>query len=207
MIVDFREMAPGIRYQWMTQAIIPRPVAWMLTANDDGGLNAAPFSYFNALASAPALVGVSFGAREDGGSKDTLANVRRRGEFVVHVAAMAQLAAVNESAASLPYGESEVRKLGLEVAPFPAPAADFSLPMLAAAPVALACRRHSVVPLGLAQNLLIGEVLFLHARDEVLGTDAKGRVVIDAAKVDPVARLSAGWYAGLAEGVALRRPA
>lgn len=204
MILNMADLPPPQRYQWMTQAIIPRPVAWVLSENDGGNVNLAPFSYFNALASAPPLLGISFGLQEDGRNKDTLHNIRQRGQFVVHIAAMQQLAQLNQTAATLPYGESEVTAAQLHTVPF---AADFPLPRLRDAPLALACTLHAAHALGMAQTLVIGEILFLYASEEVLTQDAKGRQVIDAAKVAPVARLSAGKYAGLSEVVSLQRPA
>lgn len=204
MIIKMAALSPPARYHWMTQAIIPRPIAWLLSENDSGSHNLAPFSYFNALASAPPLVGISFGQKEDGGNKDTLRNIQQRGYFVVHIATMSQLPQLNGSSASLPYGESEVAAQQLETA---ALAEDFPLPRLAAAPLALACRRHEVLPLGKAQTLVIGEILYLYADDAVTTADGKGRRVIDAAKVKPIARLSAGKYAGLSEVISLQRPA
>ena len=198
------DLPPPLRYQWMTQAVIPRPVAWVLSGNDGGGFNLAPFSYFNALASAPPLVGVSFGAQEDGRDKDTLHNIRARENFVVHIAAMQQLPQLNQSAATLPYGESEVTAAGLETTAFEE---EFPLPRLRDAPLALACKLHEAHTLGPKQTLVIGEIVFLYASAGVLAQDAKGRQVIDAAKVAPVARLSAGQYAGLSEVVHLQRPA
>ena len=204
MIIKMAELAPPMRYQWMTQTVIPRPVAWVLSANDDGGCNLAPFSYFNALASAPPLIGISFGQKEDGDNKDTLHNIRQREHFVVHIAAMAQLPQLNESSAPLPYGISEITKQQLTTTTL---TADFPLPRLQEAPLALACRRHQVHTLGASQTLVIGEIIYLYAADSVMTADEKGRWVIDAAKVNPVGRLSAGKYAGLADIISLKRPA
>ena len=203
MIVNFTEISAMERYHWMTQAIIPRPIAWVLTGNDNGKYNLAPFSYFNAMSSAPPLLGVSFGVRPNGECKDTLRNIRRRPHFVVHIAAMPLLPTLNNSAASLPYGESEVAQLKLETIPL---TDDFPLPKLADAPLAFACRLHQEVALGETQALVLGEVLYLSAQESVMCEDAKGRQCIDAKKVNPVARLSAGQYAGLSEIVVLPRP-
>ena len=161
----------------MTQAVVPRPVAWMLTrnadgsgnGNDEGGsgggsFNLAPFSYFNALSSEPALVGVSFTAKPDGGTKDTLANVRRSGLFVAHIAPTGMLSAVNASSAGLPYGESEVSRLGLRTEAF----GDFPLPRLSGCPVAFGCGLHREVRLGPAQVLVLGEIHLMFADDSVV---------------------------------------
>ena len=221
MLVDFKKIPPMERYILMTQTIIPRPVAWMLTANakaDEAGgtvgsdgtvgtvgsgeFNLAPFSYFNALSSEPPLVGISFTAKPSGGEKDTLLNIRRTGLFAAHIAPTRLLAELNESSAGLPYGESELSRLGLEVAGF----GDFPLPRILGCPAAYGCVLAREIRLGPAQVLILGEVKFLHADDSVLETDAKGRSAIDAGKVDPIARLGAGNYAGLANFAKLKRP-
>lgn len=188
----------------MTQAVIPRPIAWVLTENKNGSHNLAPFSYFNALASAPPLIGVSLGLKPDGDEKDTLVNVRRLPRFVVHIASMACLPALNASSAPLPRGDSEVTRQNLPLEKFND---DFDLPRLKDAPLALACCLHKEIPLGAGgQTLLTGEILYLYASDDVTTRDDKGRTVIDATKTNPVARLSAGKYAGLSETVTLDRP-
>ena len=67
--------------------ILPRPIAWVTTLNEDGSVNAAPFSYFNVFGSQPAAVGVR--ARATGrraGRRTPPATWSAGGEFVVHLA-------------------------------------------------------------------------------------------------------------------------
>ena len=56
MYIDFDDMTPQQVYITMTQTVIPRPIAWVLSENANGSLNLAPYSYFNAVSSDPALV-------------------------------------------------------------------------------------------------------------------------------------------------------
>ena len=124
MQIDFSRLSPSARYFLMTQTIIPRPVAWVLTRNDDddnGGapsFNLAPFSYFCAVCSDPALLMISIGEKPAGGDKNTARNIRARGRFVVHIAPQKLARALNETSASLPYGESEIDKVGLSLTAF-----------------------------------------------------------------------------------------
>lgn len=206
MRVDFGRISPAERYVLMTQAVIPRPVAWMLTENEQGGtggrFNLAPFSYFNALCSEPPLVGVSFTEKPGGGEKDTLLNLRRTGVFAAHIAPMGMLPALNDSSAGMPYGESEVERLGLATAEF----GDFPLPRVAGCPAVFGCGLHREIRLGKTQVLILGEVRMLHVEESVLEKDAKGRTALSAEKMDPVARLGAGNYAGLGRFAKLKRP-
>ena len=75
---SFSDLNPSERYHIMTQVVIPRPIAWVLTANDgdqsnhsSSRFNLAPFSYFNAISSDPPLVMMSIGKKPDGEEKDT----------------------------------------------------------------------------------------------------------------------------------------
>lgn len=204
MIVNFDGLSAGARYALMTQTLLPRPVAWALSQNPDGGVNIAPFSYFNAVCSDPPLIMMSLSDRPQGGGKDTSQNIGKGAHFVVNIASFAQREAVNASSASLPRGQSEAETLGLKLAPFK----NFPLPRVADSPAAFACEFHRDLRLGGAQNqrLIFGRVLLLHLRDDVAAKDEKGRLKIDAKKMNPLARLGAGEYGALGEVVQLARP-
>lgn len=76
MKIDLEELDQKEVYKLMSTEIIPRPIAWIVTQNEDGLINIAPFSYFAPLSSNPPCVVVSIGHREDGLPKDTLLNIR-----------------------------------------------------------------------------------------------------------------------------------
>ncbi len=76
MLFDYRDKNPAERYSMMSQTIIPRPIAWVLTENE-GVVNIAPFSYFIGLSSEPATMLISVGHKKDGTPKDTLRNIRQ----------------------------------------------------------------------------------------------------------------------------------
>ena len=65
MYIDFGDMTPQQVYITMTQTVIPRPIAWVLSENADASLNLAPYSYFNAVSSDPALVMISAGVKPE----------------------------------------------------------------------------------------------------------------------------------------------
>ncbi len=48
MDIQFSDKTPVERYHLLVQSVIPRPIAWILTAEEDGGLNLAPYSFFRA---------------------------------------------------------------------------------------------------------------------------------------------------------------
>lgn len=203
MYLDFAQMSPSEIYFAMTQTIVPRPIAWVLSGNANGSLNLAPFSYFSAINSDPPLLSLSVGSKPDGSLKDTRANILQRKRFVVHIAHTEMLEALNASAKILPAEESEVEMLGLETVPF----AGFSLPRLQACRVAFACELHTEVPLGKeAYSLLLGQISALYVDDSIASVNEKGRLKVDAAALQPLGRLGADEYVRFGDILVQKRP-
>lgn len=204
MNIDPSTMAPAERYFLMTQAVIPRPIAWVLTENEGGSWNLAPFSYFNAVDSDPPLVMISVGLKLSGDQKDTRINIERTGRFVAHIVCGEMVEVMNQTSASEAYGVSEVSLAKLETVPFE----DFDMPRLAKSPVAFGCTLYQTTEIGKSkQRIILGEVRRIHLDDRVVVQDEKGRTKVDAALVDPIGRLGASEYVRLGEIVRMKRPA
>ena len=203
MIIDFNKLTAGQRYFQMIQTLVPRPIAWVLTENENGTLNLAPFSYFTAVCSDPALIMISAGRKSPGVEKDTRVNIEARRQFVVHIPDFSQLEAMNASSETLPAGVSEVEKLGLETVT----REGFPLPLLADCRAAYACRLHEIHEMGNARQAVIyGEVTALYLDESVIDPAVGERVKVDAMKLDPIARLGANEYARLVATVWRQRP-
>ncbi len=202
MIVDFSSTPPSARYHFMTQTIVPRPIAWVLSLNEDGSHNLAPFSFFNAVCSDPPLLLLSVGKKSDGSIKDTRRNIASGRPFVIHIAGVELSEALNNSAAERAYGESELAGESLALEEFNG----CSLPRLAGCHVAFDCCLHDIHEIGPNQQAMIyAEIKQLYISDEVV--EQKGsRHVIDAAKINPLARLGGANYAELGEFFSLVRP-
>lgn len=202
MHIDMSTLKPVQAYALMTQTVIPRPVAWILTQNIDDSYNLAPFSYFNGLASDPPMIMISFGLAPDGSLKDTRANIEARKEFIVHIAHREMATAMTKSSATMPPNESEVDMLNLPLAEMPGS----TLPRLADCRIAYACEFDSIHMIK-DQAIVFATLKHLYAADEVVGKDAKGRVCINAVDVDPLGRLGGGEYFGAGELIYVERPA
>lgn len=202
MHIDMSTLKPVQAYALMTQTVIPRPVAWILTQNDDQSYNLAPFSYFNGLASDPPMIMISFGLAPNGSLKDTRANIEARREFIVHIAHREMATAMTKSSATMPRNESEVDMLNLDLADMPGS----ELPRLADCRIAYACEYDSIHMIK-DQAIVFATLKHLYAADSVVGEDAKGRVCINAVDVDPVGRLGGGEYFGAGELIYVERPA
>lgn len=203
MDIDLTELSPGQIYATMTQALIPRPIAWVLSENENGNYNLAPFSYFTGISSRPPLLMLSIGKKQDGTPKDTLANIEARQDFVVHIAHSGQIEPLNNSSAVYSAGVSEVDELGLELAEL----TGSRLPRVADCPLAMACELHEIIPVGeVPQALVFGRINSIYVNDAVGEVDAKGRFRINAAKLDPLSRLGVGEYSGFGEVMPLASP-
>lgn len=204
MDIELDQLSPNQRYHWLTQTVVPRPVAWILSRHDNGELNLAPFSFFAPVCSEPPTLMVSIGHKADGQVKDTCANLRRD-KVVVHIASLQQLDALNQSAASLPAGVSELRQpelQDLQIIDWPGS----PLPRIAKAPVAFLCHWQQQICLGPGQqNIVFLQIERLYCHDELVA-GAPPRTMVDAQLLDPVSRLGGSFYAGLGELISKPRP-
>jgi flavin reductase (DIM6/NTAB) family NADH-FMN oxidoreductase RutF len=199
--IDPETLSIKENYKFLTGSIIPRPIAFVSTLSKDGVLNAAPFSYFNALTSNPPLIAISIG-RKEGKQKDTSRNAEALGEFVVHIPDETYIEAVNQTAANLGPEESEVDLAKLT----PVESVKVKVPGIAEASIRMECVVDQILPLGgtpdePATDLLIGRVVYYHIADELYN---QGR--IDAKRLRPVGRLAGTNYAKLGEIFSIDRP-
>ncbi len=201
MIIDFAALSPSRIYFTMTQTLLPRPIAWVLSDNGDESVNLAPFSYFNGVCSEPPLIMLSIGKKMDGTLKDTRKNILERKHFVVHIAHGEMAEAVTASSTELDFADSEQKKLHLPLAEFP----DFSLPRLADCRIAYACEYYQHLELGeLPQAMILGRVKAVYIDDAIATLDEKNRLQVDAKKLNPLARLGPDTYATLAESFQIK---
>lgn len=205
MIVDFDGMPTQQVYHTLTQTLIPRPVAWVLTENPDGDYNLAPFSFFTAITSNPPLLMFSVGKKPtDGAFKDTRINIEQCKQFVVHIAHRDLAKAMTETSRTLPHGQSELDNLDLKLTEFEG----FGLPRLADCRVAMACELYDIQEMGpTPQTLVFGKILRVYVADEATRYDDKDRLTFDAATIDPIGRLGANEYVTFGEVVTIPRPA
>ena len=163
-------LPPRNVYRLLSSLVIPRPIAWVTTLNENGTVNAAPFSYFNVLGDSPPLVVLGVGDRPDGGPKDTAANLERTGECVVHLVSEAVAQQMNATSAALPTGMSEVTDAQLSTAP----SVKVATPRLADAPAALEGKLSQAITVGKNRVLLI-EIVHVSVDDAFIGDDGTVR--------------------------------
>lgn len=201
MRLDFATLGAAEAYRWMTATVTPRPIAWVSTRSADGVDNLAPFSFFQVVCDDPPTLMLSIGARADGGEKDTLRNLRERGELVIQLVSMAHADAMNATAEGFPHGVSEFERCSVASTP----SERVAPPRVAGAAVAFECALASILPYPAespSHHLVFAEVLLAHIDDAALG-DARH---IDPAKLDLVGRLGGSAYATTRDVFHLKRP-
>ena len=190
MEFDFAKLSPRDCYKLLVATVVPRPIAWVVTQDPQGVLNAAPYSFFNVFSGDPPVVIIGIGGREPGDAKDTGGNIRRNGQFVVNLVSFANAQAMNVTAIDFPAHVDEIAEAGLHTAP----SLHVAPPRIAESPVAMECERLTTLEIGNERALVLGRVLAMHVADEMV-LDA-ARCYIDTPKLDLIGRMhGAGWYA------------
>ncbi len=164
MHIDPKTHSAIDNYKLLTNLVVPRPIAWVTSRNEQGIVNLAPFSFFNAVGSDPLYVFISVGQNDDGSMKDTARNISASGEFVVNMVTEDVLAAMNISAADFPPEASELTAAGLHAAD----SLRVSVPRVAESQVSMECTLHSQQALG-QYTVFIGEVVMFHVADHLMG--------------------------------------
>ena len=163
MELDFSTLQPAECYKVLANLITPRPIAWITTVNQEGAVNAAPFSFFNCFGSSPPIVAFAPGNKGPGIPKDTARNIRDNREFVVNIADETLADKMVATSASLPHGESELAITGLTAAK----SVSIMAPRIAEAPVSFECREWATIEIG-SNRMVVGTVHHAHIRDGIL---------------------------------------
>lgn len=187
MNFDFQNLAPREAYKLLVGVVVPRPIALVTTQNEDGIVNAAPFSFFNLVGSDPPMVAIGIGDKSADEPKDTARNIRRSGEWVVNLVSRELSHAMNVCAVDFPAGTSEIEAAGLQLTA----SERIQVPRIRNTPAALECRAHTTLQIG-GNRIVLGEVVALYIRDEFVDT-AQNHV--DSARLDLIGRMGgAGGY-------------
>lgn len=189
MLFDFADIPAHERYKLLVSTVTPRPIAWMVSQDAQGVVNAAPFSFFNAFAGDPPVVGIGIGSRKPGQAKDSRANIRETGQFVVNLVSEENAEKMNITAIEFDPGVNEMEQAGLT----PLPSVRVKPPRIAESPVAMECELMQIVDLG-QTGLVLGRVVAMHVRDDLVLDASKH--YIDTPKLKLIGRMhGSGWYA------------
>ncbi len=192
MEIDLTKIESRKAHDLLTGSIIPRPIAWVSTANEKGQTNLAPFSFFTGVSWSPPVLAFSVVNRADGSKKDTVINIEKIPEFVVHIVSVDLLAPMEFSAQSLPYGNDEHEIKGIHFIP----CKTIKPHRISEAKISFECKLEKIVTIGKganAGNLILGNIQLVHMNDNLLND----QIVLNPTEIDALGRLSGNKYCRL----------
>lgn len=169
------ELSQSVIYKLLTATVTPRPIAWVTSCNNQGHLNAAPFSFFNMMGSAPPLAVFCVSKSELKHKKDTIDNILDMSEFVVNLVPFSLVSEMNLTAMEAPAYLSELEIAGLETLP----STQIKVPQIAKAPVSFECVNHATMMTGPSQYMVIGRVVAMRVDDAYVLDAQKGYIDSD----------------------------
>ncbi len=163
MKFDLENATARETYHLLIGLVAPRPIALVTSMNEDGRLNAAPFSAYNYLCTDPPIIGIGVTDRPTGGfvPKDTARNIRRTGEFVVNVVTEDLAQQMNICATDFPAEVDELEMAGLATAP----SQIVKVPRIEQAHAALECREYTTMEIG-RSRIILGRVVAIYIEDK-----------------------------------------
>ncbi len=163
MNFDLDQLPVRHAYKLLVGLVAPRPIALITSMDENGLLNAAPFSAYNYLCTDPPIIGVGVTNRTDQQfvPKDTARNIRRTGEFVVNVVTEDIAEKMNLCATDFPEEMSEVELAGFTTAP----SQKVKPPRLAEAHAALECQEYTTMEIG-RSRIILGRVVAVYVEDK-----------------------------------------
>lgn len=187
-------------YKLLTGAVIPRPIGWISSISEDGILNLAPFSFFNAVGDDPPHVMFSASGSPNA-NRDTLSNVLATQQFVVNMVTEELVEQMNMTAQSIPSLESEFDHAGVT----PIASSRVKPPRVKECLVSMECElvHHYTLENNKfgGQTIMVGKVVMFHFHESVLLDDYK----INMENYSPISRLAGSGYSKLGEIFSVKR--
>ena len=188
----------GLPHDPFKAIVAPRPVGWISSVDKAGHVNLAPYSFFNGVATFPPMVMFA-----SDGFKDSVRNVSETMEFVCNLATWDLRDAMNLSSESVPHEVNEFELAGLTQAPSKL----VKPPRVGESPCALECKATQIVQMrgadGSARDnyVVFGEVVGVHIDEQYIKNG-----ILDAAALQPIARLGYRDYSVVTELFQMTRP-
>ena len=188
--IDARSTKSKDLYRYLSDAVTPRPIAFVSSIDKKGNKNLSPFSFFNVFSiDPPILVFSPVNRTKDNTSKDTLENVKDINECVISLVTEEIAQQVSLASCEFDSNVNEFEKAGLTEVKSEC----ISPPRVMESPINFECKVTKIISLGTnggAGNLVICEVLKIHIDNHVLENDQ----TINPFKLNIVSRYGKNWY-------------
>jgi flavin reductase (DIM6/NTAB) family NADH-FMN oxidoreductase RutF len=170
----------GLPHDPFNAIVGPRPIGWISSHDEQGRLNLAPYSFFNAFNYIPPIVGFC-----SIGRKDSLNNIEKTGEFAWNLATRPLAEQMNQSCAAV---APEVDEFALSQLT-PVASRVIAVPRVQESPVSFECKVTQIIQLQRADKqlvpswLIMGEVVAVHIAKALLKEG-----IYDTAAAQPILR-------------------
>ncbi|MFT4872716.1 flavin reductase family protein [Congregibacter sp.] len=188
----------GLPHDPLKALIAPRPIGWISSLDAEGIPNLAPYSFFNLLATNPAIVGFSSASK-----KDSQRNIEVTGDFVCNFASVDLIDSVNATAKHVAAHVNEFELAGLTQSE----SRLVKAPRVAEARAHLECRYIKTVELPheedseMVWSLVLGRVLAVHIDDAYVRDG-----LVDTLAMEPLTRMGYLDYGVLGGVLSRERP-
>ena len=200
MQFDIQNTESSALYKLLTGTVIPRPIAWVATIDDNGIDNLAPFSFFNVVSEDPPHIMFST-VRTGNKNKDTLNNILANNQFVVNLVTENVVEQMNTTAQNVASDVSEFELANVT----PIDSVFIKPKRVKESLVQFECEMVHHYFIEKHQNggacIIIGKIITMHIDDSILMENHK----IDLEKYKPVARLAGSNYSKLGEIFSIKR--
>ena len=188
--VDLDGLGPDGRYKFLTAAVVPRPIALVVTQDRAGSPNVAPFSQFIILSPTPPILGIVLG-RTETGHKDSFRNIDATRRLSINTVTETMAEAVQRCALPFLPGVNEAELTGLDLIPGPM----LGVPLVAQSPIRFECRVQAMMAFGTSRSTLVAaEVVAAQARPGLVSGHR-----VDHAAHAPLGRIAGRAYCRTSE--------
>jgi flavin reductase (DIM6/NTAB) family NADH-FMN oxidoreductase RutF len=155
----------GLKHDPFKAIIAPRLIGWISSRSASGQLNLAPYSFFGAFATFPAVIGFC-----SEGRKDSISNVEATGEFVWNLVTRPLAEQMNRSSAPVASDVNEFELAGLTAVP----GRNVDVPHVGESPASLECKLLQIIRLNnldgepMDNYLALGQVVGVHIQNAYL---------------------------------------
>lgn len=155
----------GLAHDPFNSIIAPRPIGWISSMSEQGQVNLAPYSFFNAFNYTPPIIGFS-----SVGFKDSVKNIQQTGEFCWNLASVENAEAMNNTSAAV---SSEVDEFGLAGLTKQS-SKMIEVPRVLESKVSMECKLTQLIQLQNAEGelckswLVLGEVVGVHIHHDLI---------------------------------------
>ena len=184
MLINTTQQTPQQNSNLILQTTTPRPIAWIVTQDENSLINIAPYSLFTPLSFESPTIIVSFRAKEDNSIKDTLRNIRQNRKCTICMVQRDDVERMHQTSQELPSNQSEAKEFNIGthtiLEEYP--------PIISSSPIAYFCEfsqeveleGDSAVPLILSiKEVFVDDTLIEDREGLMIDFDSVGHIVGD----------------------------